>query len=85
MGLDPADEDILAIRATLLRLGEHRIGLTHPRRGPEEDLEPPAAALLLLSLDTTQQRIGIRALIVHLLHRKAIFSVSQDIRRPAIP
>jgi hypothetical protein len=51
MGLDPADEDILALRATLLRLGEHRIGLAHPRCGPEEDLEPPATAFLFLLPD----------------------------------
>ena len=42
--LDDADDDIAALRAQALRLGQHRVGLADAGRRAEEDLEPAALA-----------------------------------------
>jgi hypothetical protein len=57
--LDVAHHDVLAARLPLVRLDQHRVGLAHARRRPEEDLEPRAPSLLLRAPDTREQGLGV--------------------------
>ena len=54
MRLDNADNDIRALAVARLCGGEHLVGLAHARRGPEEQLQATARALLR----GLQQRVG---------------------------
>ena len=46
MGLDDADDDIVAVSLSRARRLQHRIGLADARRGADENPQPAGAAFL---------------------------------------
>src|SRR4029453_5751452 len=58
--LDPADDDVDALRSLLPSRLEHRVGLADAGGRPEEDLQLAACLAALRLLDASEQLVGIR-------------------------
>jgi hypothetical protein len=65
VGIDPARDNIHALGPSLVSGFKHGVRFANPGRGAKEDLEFPAGLLGLFLLDTGEQGVGVRSLIVH--------------------
>ena len=64
---DDADHDLGALLQFLLRRLQHRVGLPHPRRHPEENLQLAARGGRFFALQLREDLIRIRAIrLTHL-------------------
>ncbi len=59
MGFDDPDDDLHALLQFLLCRLQHRVGLPHPGRHPEENLGLAARRGRLLALHSREKLIGI--------------------------
>ncbi len=59
VGLEEADDDVLAFAAQRPRRGQHRVGLADAGRGAEIDAQAAALRARLLRLDLREQLVGI--------------------------